>query len=133
MERTIRNMAKEAAGAQYELIRKDAPSRRRIKEEKGIDPDLFFNTFPTVNDYISGRYHLPDGRIMWGTPGWMHYIEEARNALAKMLHHDSGVHPNLKEGIHKALIEDAEKQYQADSHGWEGQPNIYQKPLETDS
>ena len=132
MERTIRNMAKEAAGAQYELIRKDTAARRRIKIEKGIDPDLFFKTFPTATDYISGRYHLPDGRIMAGTPGWMHYIENARNALSKMLAKDS-VHDNVKSAIYDALIEDRQKQYQADSHGWEGQPAIYQKPLETDS
>ena len=90
-EKTIKDVAKELAGAFYEDNRSDA----------------FRKTFPTLKAYMRGQWHQPNGDITINKPGWMYHIDLARKILVTMLGlPDSRVAPVLKERIYDALIDD---------------------------
>lgn len=88
-ERTVRSLAKEIAGVFYEQNRSPG----------------FRSAFPTYKDYISGRWHLPNGAIKPYTPGWHFFVEIARRMMIQMLARKD-VHENLKTGIYEALLEE---------------------------
>lgn len=135
-ERTIRSLAKELAAVMYEdactarkrgekLEFRDAVTNRLLRV---IEPELFLKTYPTLKDYWAGRkhgrmeskiessgvqvsFHVDDGSITKGAPGWAFHYKRARDRLVRMLGlPDTVVHPQMKEAIAKALIEDREKQ-----------------------
>ena len=127
-EDTIRHMAKELAGQFYEMVRSAESLGEKVQVERRgrvmlkIDPRAFSRTFPTVDDYMIGRRHgllqrhrdgtvthVDDGTVRMTTPGWMYWVAMARETLVSMLSQPL-VHPNMKEAIAKALIEDREDQ-----------------------
>ena len=90
-ERTIKQTAKELAGAFYEDNR--TPAFRRA--------------FPTLKSYMRGQWHQSDGEIKIDKPGWMYHIDMARKILTIMLGKpDAVVSPVMKERIYDALIEE---------------------------
>ena len=92
-EKTIRNMARELAGAFYEDNR--SPGFRK--------------TFPTLKAYMRGQWHQ-NGDIVLNKPGWMYHIDLARKLLGAMLSQpDSRVSPIMKERIYEALLEENAK------------------------
>lgn len=96
-ERTLKEMAKELAGAFYEDNR--SPAFRR--------------TFPTLKAYMRGQWHQPNGDIKFDKPGWMYHMDLARELLVRMLgFSDARVSPEMKERIYNAIIEDREKAVQ---------------------
>lgn len=134
-ERTIQHMARELAGAYYDMVRSAEDADEKVQISKRgriylqIDPKGFAKTYPTVRDYLAGRQHgrmehlidgtvrhIADGSITQTTPGWRHFYAKARAQLTSMLMMPN-VHDNLKEGIYKALIEDREKQLKAEMRG----------------
>ena len=93
VDRTIRSMAKELAGAFYEDNR--TPGFRR--------------TFPTLKAYMRGQWHK-DGEIFITKPGWVYHVDLAIKVLATMLGKpDSVVNPAMKERISQALIDNHNK------------------------
>ena len=91
-EKTIKDMARELAGAFYEDNRSEA----------------FRKTFPTLKSYMRGQWHTPEGDIIINKPGWMYHIDLARKLLVVMLG-DHRVSEHMKERIYDALIEDYKK------------------------
>ena len=92
-EKTIRNMARELAGAFYEDNR--SPGFRK--------------TFPTLKAYMRGQWHR-DGQIFITKPGWVYHYDLAIKVLATMLRQsDNVVSPYMKEKIAAALIENHNK------------------------
>jgi hypothetical protein len=97
VEPTIKDMAIQLAGTFYE---ESASTGQRSA--------AFRRTFPTVDDYLKGRWHERDGSVKRHMPGWQHHVELARQTLVGMLRQpDSVVNPAMKERISDALIEDA--------------------------
>lgn len=92
MERTVRSMAKELAGAFYEQNRSPR----------------FRAAFPTLRHYMRGQQVMPDGQIKIYRPGWLHHVDMARKMLTAMLGR-ADVSEVLKERIYDALMEDREK------------------------
>ena len=93
-EKTIKDVAKELAGAFYEDNRSDA----------------FRKTFPTLKAYMRGQWHQPSGEIIINKPGWMYHIELARKVLGSMLSKpDAQVSQVMKDRIYDALLEEHEK------------------------
>lgn len=91
-EPTIKAMATELAGVFYEENTRSARFRA---------------AFPTVNDYLMGRWHRSDGTVQRYIPGWQHHVTLARKVLAAMLGQpDSRVSAVMKERIFEALLED---------------------------
>lgn len=89
-EQTIRNMAKELAGAFYEDNRSAG----------------FRATFPTLKAYMRGQWHKSDGEIFITKPGWVYHVDLAIKVLGTMLGKpDSVVSPVMKERIATALID----------------------------
>ncbi len=98
-ERTVRMQAKEFAGIFYHEDKRSAGFRA---------------AFPTFKDYMRGHQHMPDGTIQQIDPGWQHHLGLARKTLAIMLGQpDSKIHPNVKNAIFDALIEDRNRQLAA--------------------
>jgi hypothetical protein len=143
-ERTIQHYARELAGIFYDMVRsaEDADLKVQISQRGRvllqIDPKAFGKTFPTVKDYLAGRqhgrteqlsdgtvHHVDDGTITMDTPGWLHWVDQARQHMTEMLGRPD-VHENIKKGIYEALIEDREKQLQQEARGQQG-PNITQR------
>lgn len=91
-ERTIKEMARELAGAFYEDNRSVA----------------FRRTFPTLKAYMRGQWHQMDGSIVINKPGWMYHIDLARKLLANMLSRREIAEP-MKERIYKALLDEHER------------------------
>ena len=92
--RTIKEMAKELAGAFYE-DQERTPAFRR--------------TFPTLKAYMRGQWHQPNGDIIINKPGWMYHVDMAKKVMAHMLTMpDSIVHPNIKEGIYQGFLDEHE-------------------------
>src|ERR1035437_3052711 len=90
-ERTIRMMAKEMAGVFYE----DNRSQQ------------FRMAFPTLQSYMRGQWHQPDGQIIINKPGWMYHIDLARKLMGAILSQpDSKVSPIMKERIYEALLDE---------------------------
>ena len=146
VEQTIQHLARKLAGIEYERIRSceslDEKAQFEIRGRAGImtiEAKAFGKMFPTVKDYIAGRYHgklsdnngvafhVDDGSVTQETPCWMHYIDPARKYLAAMLGMPN-VHENLKRAAYEALIEDREKQLKQEARGQQG-PNITQRKL----
>lgn len=114
-ERTIRTLAKEYAGIFYEQKRSDRfrskDSLTRAKTLKQL-PDgsivevpvtvLFFKAYPNAKVFAKGHWPL--------------FYEAARKSLIAMLALPS-VSDELKEGIHKALVEDRQKEYKQPAGG----------------
>jgi hypothetical protein len=93
-EKTIKDMARELAGAFYEDNRSPG----------------FRATFPTLKAYMRGQWHKPTGEIFITKPGWMYHIDLAIKVLGTMLGKpDAGVSPAMKERIAAALIENHNK------------------------
>lgn len=93
-ERTIRSMAKELAGVFYEDNRSEA----------------FRRTFPTLQSYMRGQWHQPDGDIVINKPGWMYHVDLARKVMVAMLQKsDAEVSPLMKERIYDAFVEEHER------------------------
>ena len=90
-ERTIRMMAKEMAAVFYEDNR--SPAFRRA--------------FPTLQSYMRGQWHQPDGDIVINKPGWMYHIDLVRKLMGSMLSQsDTRVSPLMKERMYAALLEE---------------------------
>lgn len=90
VEQTIRNMAKELAGAFYEDNRSPG----------------FRQTFPTLKAYMRGQWHKPTGEIFITKPGWIYHVDLAIKVLGTMLGKpDAVVSPHMKETIAAALID----------------------------
>lgn len=90
-ERTVKEMAKELAGAFYEDNRSEA----------------FRKAFPTLKAYMRGQWHQPNGDIKIDKPGWMYHVDMARKVLTAMLGQpDATISPAMKERIYDALIEE---------------------------
>ena len=93
-EKTIRNMAKELAGAFYEDNR--SPGFRK--------------TFPTLKAYMRGQWHTTNGDVYITKPGWTYHYDLAIKVLATMLRQsDAVVSSEMKERIAAALIENNNK------------------------
>ncbi len=142
-ERTLRAIAKELAAEMYENIRSagDRGKKFEVRDAqtghvlRRIEPELFFKTFPTLKDYLAGRYHgrmkrkfesrdvqanyhVDDGLVHRGMPGWTFHYERARDRAFKMLAMpDDVVHPNMKEALFAAITEDREQQIQQEMQG----------------
>jgi hypothetical protein len=142
-ERTLRVIAKELAAEMYENIRSAGERGKKFEVRDAqtghvlrlLEPALFLKTFPNLKDYWSGRrhgymerkiessgiqvtYHVDDGQIYPSTPGWAFHYERARNRAFKMLGmSDDVVHPNIKEALYAAILEDREKQLKQEAQG----------------
>lgn len=116
-ERTVRSMARELAGVFYEDNRTPG----------------FRQAFPTLKAYMRGQWHQPDGSIKAYRPGWMHHVELARKVMALMLGKpDSVVHPNIKNAIFNALIEDRDRQFKAETTAPKAVKDLFQAGMRTD-
>ena len=142
-ERTIEHMARELAGRFYDEVRSAESRQEKIQiSQRGriflqVDPTVFRKTFPTVKDYLAGRHHghtkrdlekgivthVDDGQVRLGPPGWLHWYDQARQMLVDMLDNPM-VHDNLKAGIYDAILEDRQKEIDADG---KPSPNITQR------
>jgi len=104
-ERTIRNVAKELAGAFYEQSAGDifgtAPEDRERSKR-------FRQTYPTWEHYKKGYQVLPNGQIKIDQPGWKYFVTLARARLVQMLQDPTLTAP-MKDAIYKALLEEHEK------------------------
>lgn len=103
VERTLRSMAKEYAGAFY------AMNERSPK---------FRAAYPSVRAYLRGRQLLPNGKVQLERPNWLHFVQLARQSMVHMLGLPDGqVSPAMKAAIFEALVEDREKQLKEDAAG----------------
>lgn len=84
----IRRTAKDIAGAFHDSERSE----------------MFRRAFPTPRDFVGGYAHRRDGTILKVDPGWWHFVDMAKETLAKMLH-DKSVSQHEKDRIYEALIE----------------------------
>lgn len=129
-EATIRSVAKELAGQFYEFVRgAESRGEKSVQLKRGeraflyIRPDVFGKTFPTAQDYLTGKrhgrigrtpegsiYHIADGSIQQETPGWLYWYDMARQRLIEMLNRGD-VTAHMKERIFEAIIEDREKEF----------------------
>ncbi len=83
--------------------------RRTAKDLAGAFHDserspMFRRAFPTPRDFIGGFAHRRDGRIEKQEPGWWHFVDMAKETLAKLLH-DKSVSQHEKDRIYDALLE----------------------------
>lgn len=143
-ERTFRTYAKELAGKFYDQVRSAESMGEKVQLKRGarayltIDPKAFAKTYPTVKDYLIGRrhgrmqrnpdgtvFHIDDGSITVGTPGWMYWYALAREQLVSMLGRPD-VHENIKRPIFEALQEDRRKQLEL---GERSSPKIPQRKV----
>lgn len=99
MERTTRSLAKELAAVFYEESKRS---------------DKFRAAFPTLQAYMRGQWHQPDGSIKLYRPGWLHFVDHARRMLVAMLG-QPGVHDNIKSAVYDAILEDRDNQFKAGS------------------
>lgn len=97
MERTTRSLAKELAAIFY--------------EESARTPK-FRAAFPTLQAYMRGQWHQPDGSIRAYRPGWLHFVEHARGMLVAMLGRND-IHDNVKSAVYDAIIEDRNNEFKA--------------------
>ena len=96
VEDTIRDLATELAGIFYD-------GNRSVK---------FRKAYPTLKDYMRGREHQSDGRILHRVPGWRHHVKLAREMLVRMLGMpDARVSPEMKMRIYDAIIEDRQNEH----------------------
>jgi hypothetical protein len=130
-ERTIRALAVELAGQFYDTVRsaEKAGEKAHIRRAstgravQQIDPTAFGKTYPKLRDYLAGTkygtvkhlpngavFHVDDGRVTPGTPGWMHWYDTARQMLVEMLGRPD-IDERRKEQIMDALVEDRGKQH----------------------
>lgn len=104
-ERTIRNVARELAGAFYEQSAGDlfgtAPEDRERSRR-------FRETYPTWEHYKTGVQVLPNGRTRQDQAGWIYFISLARARMVQMLS-QPGISQSVKDGIYKALLEEHDK------------------------
>jgi hypothetical protein len=133
-ERLFRAMAVELAGRFYDTVRSAEKAGEKVHIRRAstgraiqqIDPQAFGKTYPTLKNYLSGTkfgtvkhlpngtvFHVNDGRITHGTPGWMHWYDAARQMLVEMLGRPD-VSDHRKEQIMESLVEDREKQHKQD-------------------
>jgi hypothetical protein len=126
-ERAIWQQAIHLAAVFYDEVRLDRSRRREDRANRNIDPDAFMKCFPTLDDYMCGRYHQLDGSIKQDTECWKHFYDLGRKVVTKMLGmSDAQVHPNLKDAIYNSLIEDRMKQFQNEARGLKS-PAIFQR------
>lgn len=97
-EQTVRSVAKEIAGAFYEESQRS---------------HAFRQAFPTLQAFMRGQWHQPDGSIKLYRPGWMHFVDTARKRMAQMLG-EKGTTEYLKYRIFDALIDDRNRQFKAE-------------------
>lgn len=116
IERTVRSMAKELAGIFYEEPQRSVGFRR---------------AFPTFKHYMRGQWVQADGSIKAYRPGWLHHVALARKILAIMLGKpDTVVSPAMKNRIFDALIEDRNRQFQAEQR--KTAKNLFQAGMRAD-
>ncbi len=147
-ERTLRAIAKELAAEMYEKVRSAGERGKKFEIRDAqtghvlrvIEPELFLKTYPTLKDYWAGRrhghmerkiessgvqvnFHVDDGLTHLDAPGWSFHYERARDRAFKMLAMpDDVVHPNMKEALFAAVVEDREKQIQQEMQGIKSAP-----------
>lgn len=97
VEQTVRSVAKEIAGAFYEESQR-TPGFRQV--------------FPTLQSFMRGQMHQPDGSVKLYRPGWLHFVDTARKRMAQMIG-DKGTGDHLKWAMFNSLIEDRKRTYQA--------------------
>lgn len=142
-ERTIRSLAKELASEWYEnhvvarqkgqMVEVRCPMTGRLLRAR--DPNLFLGIYPTLKDYWKGlrhgrikqkiessgvqvTWHVDDESVTKGPPGWAYHYMRARKRLVHMLGlPDTVVHPQMKQAIARAIIEDREKQLRYEALG----------------
>ncbi len=111
-ERNIKAQAIEFAAAFYESPDRDLSASMPVPGKV----QAFRKTYPSLNDFIKGREHQPNGKILQGVPCWKHFIKMARASLYARLAPHSLATDEEKERIYKAILEDREEDLAAVQH-----------------
>lgn len=107
-ERTIRNMAKEFAGAWYE---KESRSERFRRGEDKVNAFTIVQTATGPREVVVNvpfRVAFPNAQA-YVNAAWPHWVEYARTKMAEMLAPHSTTTERIKHCIADALIEENEK------------------------
>lgn len=111
-EKNIKAQAIEFAAAFYEMPDRDLSDHFLVPGKV----QAFRRTYPTLDDYLKGREHQPNGKIIQGVPCWKHFVKMARAAFYARLAPHSLATPEEKERIYAAILEDREEDLAAVQH-----------------
>lgn len=111
-EANIKAQAIEFAAAFYEMPDRDLTDHMPVPGKV----QAFRKTYPTLQDYLKGREHQPDGRILQGQPCWKHFVKMARASMYARLTPYSLATAEEKERVYKAILEDREEDQAAVQH-----------------